>query len=310
MRRGPKRKTNKVFVAEVRALVGDEYTFLEEYKTNKDKIRVKHNKCGNEYSVTPHAFLNTGRRCGLCFGNNKKSNHEFKSEVSRLVGNEYEFLEDYKNSKTRITVRHNTCGNEYLVRPGCFIGGKRCPKCYGGKKKTDLEFKDEVRELVGEEYVFLEEYKTSHTKIMVKHNACGNEYLVKPTNFLSGTRCPICSESAGEKAVAKYLTRKGIKFDAEFPIKYSENKYPLRIDFFAEGVAIEYDGEQHFKPKKYWGGERALRETQRRDRIKNEYCAANGIPMIRIPYWDFDRIDEILTEKLLPLIRNKDDKLA
>jgi hypothetical protein len=31
-----------------------------------------------------------------------------------------------------------------------------------------------------------------------------------------------------------------------------------------------------------------------RDRIKDEWAKANNIPLLRIPYWDFDRIPEIL----------------
>lgn len=38
--------------------------------------------------------------------------------------------------------------------------------------------------------------------------------------------------------------------------------------------------------------------TQTRDSIKNKYCEDNGIKLLRIPYWDFKNIDEILSKEL------------
>ena len=58
---------------------------------------------------------------------------------------------------------------------------------------------------------------------------------------------------------------------------------------------IEYDGEQH-----YWNvfGDQIFEATQKRDEIKNQYCAQYGIPLYRIPYADFDHIEEIVTDIL------------
>ena len=60
-----RRKTNVEFVKQVKGLVGDEYTLLERYKTNRAKLYVKHNKCDNTYQVIPDSFLK-GRRCHYC----------------------------------------------------------------------------------------------------------------------------------------------------------------------------------------------------------------------------------------------------
>ncbi|WP_338532635.1 hypothetical protein RBB83_17500 [Paenibacillus peoriae] len=69
---------------------------------------------------------------------------------------------------------------------------------------------------------------------------------------------------------------------------------------------IEYDGIQHSEPQDFagrgvaWAREQ-FRETRRRDRIKTDYCLANGIPLIRIKHTEFDRIEEILTQRLAEL---------
>ena len=61
------------------------------------------------------------------------------------------------------------------------------------KRKTDEEFKQEVYDLVGNEYVFLEPYRGANTKIEVKHNKCENVYEIRPSNFINGQRCPYCN---------------------------------------------------------------------------------------------------------------------
>ena len=37
-------------------------------------------------------------------------------------------------------------------------------------------------------------------------------------------------------------------------------------------MAIEYDGQQHYKPIEKFGGEKAFEKTKFRDVIKNNYC--------------------------------------
>ena len=60
----------------------------------------------------------------------------------------------------------------------------------------------------------------------------------------------------------------------------------LPFDFYIEklNIIIEYDGEHHFHPIDYWGGEEKYKITQENDEIKNTYCKTNGIELIRIPY--------------------------
>ena len=42
-----------------------------------------------------------------------------------------------------------------------------------------------------------------------------------------------------------------------------------------------------------------FKKTKLHDRIKNDYCFDNNIPLLRIPYWDFENIEEILFDKLV-----------
>lgn len=44
------------------------------------------------------------------------------------------------------------------------------------RKKTDEQFKVEVRNLVGNEYSIEGSYEGSHTKIQFHHSDCGNTF--------------------------------------------------------------------------------------------------------------------------------------
>jgi hypothetical protein len=51
-------------------------------------------------------------------------------------------------------------------------------------------------------------------------------------------------------------------------------------------LCIEYDGEQHYKPIKFFGGESSLLKQKIKDKIKEEYCVNNQINLIRIKHND------------------------
>ena len=73
-----------------------------------------------------------------------------------------------------------------------------------------------------------------------------------------------------------------------------------RFDFYINNsYIIEYDSEIHYKyTKSGWYTEKEFHITQQRDQEKNEYCWSHNIPIIRIPYWEYDNltIDDLKLE--------------
>jgi len=65
-------------------------------------------------------------------------------------------------------------------------------------------------------------------------------------------------------------------------------KGKLRCDFYLpeKNVVIEYNGEQHYKPNEFYGGKKGFELTQKRDKIKKEYCLNNGIDFLEIKFSD------------------------
>ena len=60
----------------------------------------------------------------------------------------------------------------------------------------------------------------------------------------------------------------------------------LELDIYVPNlkIAFEYQGQQHFKPIKAWGGERALNELQERDKKKAEICFNQGVKLIAVDH--------------------------
>ena len=281
------KKTDAQFKQEVKNLVRTEYTFLDPYQGANNKIKVKHNKCGNIYHVKPSHFLD-GTRCPYCKGNAKKNDEWFKQEVVNLVGDEYTFLEPYVNAHTKLRVKHNKCGNTYEVRPHDFLShNTRCPYCSGCMKKNDEGFKQEILDLVGTEYTFLDQYQGALTKIKVKHNKCEHIYGVRPTDFIShNSRCPYCNSPKGETIISKILNLLNIDYESQKTCSDLRDVQALSYDFYipSQLILIEYQGQQHYEPVDYFGGEDRFVIQQKHDKMKSDYAKSKGYKLIAVPY--------------------------
>lgn len=57
---------------------------------------------------------------------------------------------------------------------------------------------------------------------------------------------------------------------------------------------IEFQGEQHFRPVEYFGGEKAYLTLSQNDKIKRDYCNNKNIKLFIINY--YDNLEEKLKE--------------
>lgn len=301
-----KGRTPEEFRRIVLETVGDEYVVHGEYTNNHTHIEMEHTKCGHRWNVNPNSFISKESRCPSCGGSLKKEHAQFVTEVGLVVGNEYTVIGTYRSSKETVEIKHNLCGQTWFPQANNFLRGSRCDHCYGKHTKTTELFKKEVFEAVGDEYTVLGEYERSNGNVKMIHNECGYEWNPRPSDFLNRqSRCPACKQkgdSKGVKRIMKFLEDGLIKYTVEHRFSDCRNVKPLpfdfKVDFMGITTMVEYDGEQHFKGNSSWGGEKALRETQLRDQIKNDYCVKNNINLVRIPYWEYDNIETILEEAL------------
>lgn len=239
---------------------------------------------------------------------NKKSDSVFKKEVFGLVGDEYVFIDKYRNAHTKLKVLHRYCGKTFKVAPNNFLRGSRCPHCNGNHRISTDEFKNRVFICVGDEYTVIGEYVNRRTPIEIRHNRCGRSWHILPPEFLvDGVRCPKCRFSRGEDRIKDVLEDFSIEYFREHRFEHLGLK---RFDFFIPSlnIAIEFDGEHHFIPVEYWGGSSAFARILESDNLKNSFCDQNGINLLRIPYWEFDNIQEIVSD-FITSVRFLDDIL-
>lgn len=104
-----------------------------------------------------------------------------------------------------------------------------------------------------------------------------------------------CANSKGEVKVREILIEANINFEEqkEYNNLKASSGNCYKFDFYLPdyNCCIEYDGIQHFETTG-WQDEDGLKKTKERDRIKNQYCKDNNIRLIRIPYTDFNILDE------------------
>lgn len=307
-------KTHEEFISKVKERHNDEYIVLEQYKSHDTDILVQHNSPNCNFTIfktkPTYFFNNQHSLCPKCMKIIFKDTNYFKNEVYNLVQNEYSVLEEYINAYTKILFKHNICDYEWYITPSNFLRGKRCPQCSKLKRKNTDIFKKEVYDLVKDEYIVLEEYLNAHTKILFKHmisNCNYFEFLMTPNTFLQGSRCIQCKESKGEQKIRNWCTNNNIIYEYEFKFLdlLSDLGNPLRFDFaiFKDEekikleCLIEFDGEFHYK--KIYENNYYYETLQYHDQLKNQYCNNKNIKLIRIPYWEFDNLEEILKEKIL-----------
>ena len=263
-------------------------------------------KCGNIFITKWAEFLRGNKKqCNDCGLKNRinlrsKDNECFVKEVFELVQYEYEILSEYKRSQSHVKFKHNKCGNIFLMFPNSFLRGQRCPKCNKPPTKTTDSFKQEIYSLVGNEYTMLGEYKNNRTKTLIKHNKCNYNWEVRPDDFLRGNRCPKCRNTKGERIISAWLDKYNIDYKEQYRIKECRNKRPLPFDFaiFENNklkLLIEYDGLLHFKQTTL---NNDLNTQKLHDEIKNNFCKENNIKLLRIPYWKFKNIDNMLESAL------------
>lgn len=147
-------------------------------------------------------------------------------------------------------------------------------------------------------------YKIENAKVYCYCQCeCGSKTWVAKNNLVNGhtQSCGCISVSIGELNIQKILLENNIEFYKEFIF----NDLPQRrFDFYLPQLnrLIEFDGRQHFEFTKNWyNSETEFELSQQRDREKNNYALSNNISLVRIPYWERDKItiNLILGDKYL-----------
>lgn len=180
--------------------------------------------------------------------------------------------------------------------------------CGCGRKKTLRKIC--TKNLVGQRFgkltavELLEESNKFKRRLYKCKCDCGNEVILPSQSLISHhTMSCGCLISYYNMYIGQLLDELNVEYIPEYRVCIGESFY--RFDFYLPkyNLFIEYDGQQHFYPIKYYGDDEeknleSFKKAKERDEIKNNYCKENKIDLLRIPYWESKNIKTIITNHL------------
>lgn len=201
-----------------------------------------------------------------------------------------------------------TCGNLKVVFPSNLISGYICScGCIRSEttrkhiteinhtRRIDLKNKTFGSLLVLDEEPEIKE-NTYHYYWKCLCQNCGNITKVRSDILTSGNKiyCDYCNGkiSQGERKIITILKENNINFVSQKTFstcRFPDTNFPAKFDFYIENkYIVEFDGRQHFKD--YGNYYFDVNKIKEHDKIKNEWCFKNNIPIIRIPYYHLNKI--------------------
>ena len=260
-----------------------------EYKNNYTKVCIICPEHG-EFWITPDSHLRKGgcQKCGRKLCASLLRNKDFIQIAKVIHKNKYDYSKvNYINAKTKVCIICHEHG-EFWQEPNNHLQGQGCPKCGGSEKMNNISFTEKAKLVHGDKYDYSKvNYINSKTKICIICSEHG-EFWQRPNDHLNGNGCPKCCESKLETYIRNILKNKDINFIYEYkPVWLKTDIGQQSLDFYLPdyNVAIECQGIQHFKPIKWFGGEKKYIYTINMDNRKNKLCNDNKIKLL---YYVFD----------------------
>lgn len=278
-------------------------------------IEITHKYCGTTYVVNVSGFINSKRRCTNCCKSYENSfAHYIEVELGEPLEKYWDFEKNtvnpyhiWRNSKNKVWIRcqEKDYHGSYDVYCYSFTQNSSCSYCCNIKVHPNdsfgKRFPDKIRCWHSDNDINpFNVAPNSSKRYRFLCDICGHEWESAIYNVSNGCWCPMCSSSKGEKQIKQYLNINNINYihdEPYFDDLLSDKGNPLRPDFILpeHKIWIEYDGEFHFKKMYDNDGHEIIKEHDKR---KDEYAIENGWKLIRIPYTEFDNIENILEKEL------------
>lgn len=197
-----------------------------------------------------------------------------------------------RNDKYTRWICKCSCGKEVEVRTD-YLTSKHTTSC-GHIKEQFIQQKDLIGQRFGKLVVIENLFDKGTKKCKCD---CGNIVEVQTNNLTNGnTQSCGCLKSKGELKINQLLTNMLISFKTQY--SFPDCRFPQtnRLAYFDYAIfqnnalicLIEYDGAQHYHGWNF--DDNNLQHIQEYDEIKNQYCRKHNIPLVRIPYWEIDKM--------------------
>lgn len=283
-------------------------------------------KCDNglnhKYQMKPLNKVRKDQGCPICSGQQLLTGFNDLQTKYPDVAKEWDYNlnenkpSDYTyGSGYKAWWKCDKCGESYQSPINIHIRGHKCPYCAGlkvlsGKNDLTTLFPDIAAEYSKNNELPANKISAqTHKKVKWICPNCNQEYLASPHHRTSKdkTECPYCKpQSKGERKVKKILEKYNISYKEQewFDDLRSEAGRPLRYDFtiYKDDVwigAIEFNGEQHYKPISVFGGKKQFDVQKQHDFQKEIYSLEHDVPILIIPYKSSEGSIEYLITRFL-----------
>ena len=318
------------FIEETIKTFGDKFIFDKtDFKNLTTKVTITCPTHG-DFETIPRQFLKSNCGCGKCYKeqkrqNSKKHNKKSKQDIFEENSNKwFTQCSDIHNKKYDYSKVVYTRGSdkvciicpihgEFWQTAADHKAGKGCLQC-AIKSRADKnrlsqeEFEVRAKKVHGNKYTY-GKYESAHKNmemICPKHGI----FYCSPHNHLNGCGCPICSQSVGENIITTWLNAHEIQFTRQK--RYDIEGLIMYVDFYVNinniEYIIEYNGEQHYKPIEYFGGEEEFKKQCFRDEHLRVYCNNNNIRLLEIPYLEKSNINNLLNNLIYGKIQEEAQK--
>lgn len=194
------------------------------------------------------------------------------------------------------------CGNIVEVRGTSLRNGstKSCGCLH--REKASKQFRtDEIGNVYG--LLTVIEYAGSNPRqdaLWLCRCQCGNTKIVAGKDLRNGhTSSCGCLISKGESLIASYLQQHNIKYKSQYTDSSLRTKSngQYKFDFALLNneeqlvAMVEFNGKQHYEQNDFFDD---LEDIKYRDKQKSIWCKKHNLPLLIIPYWKIDSIEEAL----------------
>lgn len=279
----PKRDLLGPFIAKAMMRHGDKFDYSKViYKNGDEKVCIICPKHG-EFWQTPRQHLRTCGcpRCGIEANamSRRDTYDEFMTKLGDDVKERFSFDESTfvkSSSPMRCICKEH---GEFWLTPSRIRMGEGCPMCSKTRRLTLQEFVEKANAVHMGRYDYAKSvYVNNHTKLTITCPKHG-DFVQTPNDHLDGCGCPRCKQSQLERTVELFLVDNGIEYISQARFEWLGG---LSLDFYLPSmkVAIECQGEQHFVPVDYFGGEEKLAKQREHDELKRRLCEENGVELV------------------------------
>ena len=293
----------KTFIEQSQKKHNNKYDYSKvEYINNSTKVCIICPIHGEFWQSPDNHYM--GKGCPKCNGGTLYTKDIFLSKSQQIHNNKYDYSKvNYINSKTKVII---TCPihGDFEQTPSSHLNGNGCPKCANVLKKTVEQFINESNKIHNNKYNYSKvNYINSKTKVIITCPIHGDFEQI-PSSHLKGVGCPCCKESHLERDIANFLIENEIKFIRQKKFSWL-NKQSLDFYIPEYNVAIECQGEQHFKCSKTssFFNEEKVEKIKKLDDKKKMLCDNNYVKLLYFsdlqvdtPYYVFNSKEELLQE--------------